>query len=446
MKAKIKNKENQNIEWKENWNDDYLKWICGFANADGGKILIGFNDKGVVTGISNYKNLLELIPNKVIQLLGIMPDVKLLKKGSLFCIEIIVEKQDVPISYHGAYYYRTGSTKQELKGGALHTFLLKKSGKTWDSIIESKATVKDIDENSMNMFKNLAGKSSRIASEIINDDTTEVLTNLNLTENSGLKKASILLFGNDLIKFCPQAYIKIGKFGVTDTDLIFQDVVKTNCLNLADEVIDILNKKYLQATITYKGLQRQEKIVYPPFALRETILNAIAHKDYTGAPVQISVYDDKIIIWNEGQLPDGMNAAVLRRKHPSRPRNPLIADVLFKAGYIEAWGRGTIKIIEECRAAGLPEPIIEEVGGGVQVTLINDKYPVSLLELMGLNDRQIKAMAFLKQHKTITNKQYQELNKCSRNTASNDLGDLLDKEIVIQKGSGKGAGSDYLLK
>ena len=85
----------------------------------------------------------------------------------------------------------------------------------------------------------------------------------------------------------------------------------------------------------------------------------------------------------------------MKKKHPSRPRNPLIADILFKAGYIETWGRGTLKIIEECKSAGLPEPIIEEVGGGVQITLANDKYPVSLLELMGLNERQIKAVGFI---------------------------------------------------
>jgi ATP-dependent DNA helicase RecG len=439
--------ESQDIEWKESWDDSYLKWVCGFANAKGGKILIGVNDKGAVVGIADHKKLLESIPNKIIQHLGIMPDINLLQKSKKFYIEISVEPQDVPISYHGAYYYRTGSTKQELKNAALHTFLLRKSGKTWDGIIEPKAELNDIDSDSIAAFKNLANKSNRIAIDIIDEDIADVLKHLNLTETTSLKKATILLFGKDVTKFCPQAYIKIGKFGTSDTDLLFQDIIKANCLKLADEVIDVLNKKYLQATISYKGLQRQEKVVYPPFALREALLNAIAHRDYSsGASIQISVYDDKIIIWNEGLLPEGLNPLALKKKHPSRPRNPLIADILFKAGYIESWGRGTLKIIEECKSAGLPEPIIEEVGGGVQITLTNDKYPVSLLELMGLNERQIKAVGFIKHNTSITNKQYQELTKCSRNTASNDLSDLIEKGILAQKGAGKGVGSGYGFK
>lgn len=439
--------ENQDIEWKESWDDNYLKWVCGFANAKGGKILIGVNDKGTVVGIADYKKLLENIPNKIIQHLGIMPDIRLLQRGKKFYIEISVEPQDVPISYHGAYYYRTGSTKQELKNAALHTFLLRKSGKTWDGIIEPKAGLNDIDLDSIEVFKNLANKSNRIVADIINEDVPDVLKHLNLTEETSLKKATILLFGKDITKFCPQAYIKIGKFGTSDTDLLFQDIIKGNCLKMADEVIDVLNKKYLQATISYKGLQRQEKIIYPPFALREALLNAIAHRDYSaGASIQVSVYDDKIMIWNEGLLPEGLNPSALKKKHPSRPRNPLIADVLFKVGYIESWGRGTLKIIEECMLAGLPEPIIEEVGGGVQITLTNDKYPISLLELMGLNGRQIKAVGFIKQNKSITNKQYQELTKCSRNTASNDLSGLIEKEVLVQMGAGKGVGSGYKLK
>ena len=447
MENKSRSMENQNVEWKESWDDSYLKWVCGFANAKGGKILIGVNDKGTAIGVTDYKKLLESIPNKIIQHLGIMPDINLLQKNKKFYIEISVEPQDVPISYHGAYYYRTGSTKQELKNAALHTFLLRKSGKTWDGIIEAKAKLNDLDPDSIEVFKNLANKSNRIAADIINDNVADVLKHLNLTESASLKKAAVLLFGKDVTKFCPQAYIKIGKFGTSDTDLLFQDIVKGNCLRLADEVIDILNKKYFQATISYKGLQRHEKVVYPPFALREALLNAIAHRDYSsGASIQISVYDDKIIIWNEGLLPEGLSPATLKKKHPSRPRNPLIADILFKAGYIETWGRGTLKIIEECKSAGLPEPIIEEVGGGVQITLANDKYPVSLLELMGLNERQIKAVGFIKQNKSITNKQYQELTKCSRNTASNDLSDLIEKDVFIQAGTGKGVGSGYKFK
>lgn len=83
----------------------------------------------------------------------------------------------------------------------------------------------------------------------------------------------------------------------------------------------------------------------------------MTHKDYSeGTPIQISVYDDKIIIWNEGQLPENWTVEDLRRKHPSKPYNPDIANALFRSGYIESWGRGTLNMIKDCLAAGLPEP------------------------------------------------------------------------------------------
>jgi ATP-dependent DNA helicase RecG len=128
--------ENQNIEWKESWRDEYLKWICGFVNAKGGKIFIGIDDKGNITGVENPKRLMDDIPNKIQKLLGIICDVDLHEKDGKHYIEKDVKPYDVPISYQGKYYYRSGSTKQELRGNALNEFLLKKAGKTWDDVIE----------------------------------------------------------------------------------------------------------------------------------------------------------------------------------------------------------------------------------------------------------------------------------------------------------------------
>ena len=126
--------ESQNIEWKINWKDEYLKWICGFANANGGKIFIGKNDKGEIAGLKSSKKLLEDIPNKVRDILGILVDVNLHQTGKGDFLEIIVEPQPFPVNYKGQYHYRSGSTKQELKGAALDKFLLENKGKTWDGV------------------------------------------------------------------------------------------------------------------------------------------------------------------------------------------------------------------------------------------------------------------------------------------------------------------------
>ena len=121
--------ERQNIEWKEIWKDEYLKWICGFANANGGKIFIEKNDKGEIVGLKNSNKLLEDIPNKIQNHLGIICDVLLHKENGMQYIEIVVKPHEVPISYKGKYHYRSGSTKQELKGASLNEFLLKKSAR-----------------------------------------------------------------------------------------------------------------------------------------------------------------------------------------------------------------------------------------------------------------------------------------------------------------------------
>ena len=133
--------ENQNIEYKQNWHNDYLKWICGFANANGGKIYIGKNDNGKVTGIDNYSLLLEQLPNKFRDILGVYAEINLQNENNKHYLEIIVPRFDVPISLRGKYYVRTGSTLQELKGPALNEFILKRTGKTWDDIPEQRASI-----------------------------------------------------------------------------------------------------------------------------------------------------------------------------------------------------------------------------------------------------------------------------------------------------------------
>lgn len=434
--------EKQNVEYKENWRDEYLKWICGFANAQGGNIYIGINDKGIVTGIADSKKLLEDIPNKAIAHLGLVVDVNLKKKNGKNYIEIIIPTSGIPISYHGIYHYRSGSTKQELRGAALQTFLLKKMGKSWDDIPVEKAATNDLDDAVISYFLKLAFSKGRISPDANTDDKREFLENLELlTSDRQLKSAALLLFAKNPKKYFTTSYFKIGRFGTSDHDLRFQDLIEGSILTMADKVLEVLRSKYLTATISYQGLQRVEQLEYPEPALREAILNSIVHKDYTGTFIQLSVYDDKLILWNPGSLPDELSIEQLRSKHPSKPRNKNIAEVFFKAGYIEAWGRGVTKMIDTCKAAGLPEPLIEELTGGIQVTFQKDIYSEDYLKGLNLNERQVQAVLYAKREKRITNKKYQELFDVSRITATRDLSDLVVRKIL--RATGKGAGAFY---
>ena len=150
--VKLTKGEDQNIEFKESWRDEYLKWICGFANAHGGKIYIGVDDSGNVCGVKDAKKLLEDIPNKIASTLGIVADVNKHGQGGKYYIEVDVPANNMPISYQGIYHYRSGATKQELKGAALQDFLYKKMGLSWDNVICESASERDIDPDAIRFF------------------------------------------------------------------------------------------------------------------------------------------------------------------------------------------------------------------------------------------------------------------------------------------------------
>ena len=206
----------------------------------------------------------------------------------------------------------------------------------------------------------------------------------------------------------------------------------------------LLRERYLISPISYEGIQRIEKLEYPEAALREAVLNAIVHKDYTSTTIQLSVYDDKVMLWNPGKLPADIPLEKLKEKHASHPRNKHVAEVFFRAGYIESWGRGIEKIITACREAGLPEPLFEEAWGGVVVTFLKNIYTDEYLRKLDINERQIKAIIYTKREGSITNKEYQKLQDISDRTASRDLENLVRLNIFLREGDKKG--SVYKLK
>lgn len=400
--------ENQNIEYKEGWRDEYIKWICGFANSKGGDMFIGVDDKGNVVGIQNAKKLSEDLPNKIKDILGILVDIDILEEKEKTYIKINVDAYPYPVSYKGNYYIRIGATNQELKGASLDKFLLQKQGLKWDGTPEPYTKLENLSEQSFDIFKNRASETQRVDENIQKYSNDEVLDKLNLYMPNGmLKKAAVLLFHPRPDKIFTGASIKIGFFR-TDDDLAYQDEILGSLFEQVDKVMDLLQTKYLSAKIEYQGLQRKETLPIPIEALREAILNAIIHKDYSsGIPIQISVYDNKLMIWNEGELPQDWTVAKLKIKHPSRPYNPDIANAFFRAGLIESWGRGTIKIINEMRKAQLPAPNFKYDDSGFYIIfsfgkvdlekqildLISENTKITvvkLAEILETNDKKIK--------------------------------------------------------
>ena len=187
--------EKQNIEWKTKWKDEYLEWICGYANAQGGKIYIGVDDNGNVVGLDNYQKLLEDIPNKIKSTMSIVVDVNLLEKDGKEYIEIVVPPYPVAISCKGIYHYRSGSTKQVLSGPELESFILRKRGASWDNMPLPSFTIDDIDDNLVKRFKTLASKKGRIDASVLDEPKDVLMEKLHLTNAGYYTNASMLLFG-----------------------------------------------------------------------------------------------------------------------------------------------------------------------------------------------------------------------------------------------------------
>ena len=204
--------ENQNIEWKRSWRDEYLKWICGFANAQGGVLEIGRNDQGKVVGVKNVLQLLEDIPNKVQALLGIVVEVNLKSEGGAEYLEIVVDPHPNPISYKGEFHYRSGSTRQMLRGAALSRFLLQKYGRTWDDVPMPGVGLKDLDKRTLESFRRRAADSERLSQDILDESDAGVIEKLRLREGEYLKRAAVLLFHPAPGLFVREAYVKIGYF------------------------------------------------------------------------------------------------------------------------------------------------------------------------------------------------------------------------------------------
>jgi len=353
---------------------------------------------------------------------------ELIRKGESKTLEFKRElsRSPVPISFRGRYYKRVGAQTVEMGWEDLQGFFLEKSGVTWDSL-PSPTTLEDLDEETIRKFVRMAKNRLPYINE--NEDVELILDKLGLLEDGRITNASLLLFGKEPQRYYIQASVRIGRFKDPITIIDDKEVVG-NLFTQVEEAMRII-MGHIGVRYEFEGeLRRKEIWDYPLDALREAIINALIHRDYTDpSNVQIRIFDDSIWIWNPGKLPEGISLEDLKKEvHPSRLRNPKIAQVFYYAGLIERWGTGTFKMVRLCREKGLPEPEFKEEAGGFVVLLRKDVYTEDYLRKLGLNERQVGAVLYVKEKGSITNKEYRELFGVSRQTATRDLSELLNWE------------------
>ena len=445
--------ENQTTEWKESWRDEYMRTICAFANASGGVLEIGRRDNGEIVGVTNTSSLLEDLPNKIKSAMAIIADVDLRESDGKQYIAITVGAYPFPISYRGVYYIRSGSTTQGLTGSALDEFMLRKQGKTWDGVPVPYVKFDDFESDAFKAFRRKAIGSARLTAKDLEITDEMLLKNLRLIEGNYMKRAALLLFHQDPENWVPGAYVKIGFFD-NAADLLHQDEIHGPLITMADKVEDLVYLKYFKGIISYEGLQRIETYPVPRTAFREAVLNAIVHRDYsTGNPIHIHIYPDKVLIYNDGRLPDNWTIEDLFASHTSKPYNPLIAGAFFRSGQIEAWGRGIEKITASCLFWHKPEPFYRirpnevMIGFDTDVDIVEDAEGIvenivddgeGIVENKSLKSAQVKIMELMRDNPGITAKTIaKEIGIAPRNVQAH-IKSLKTMGLVERVGAPKG--------
>ena len=243
--------------------------------------------------------------------------------------------------------------------GALRT-------KPFDASACPDATLDDLSESKLVEFLQ---RAQRRRGYVLAADTPlpDALSHLNLLDRELPTHAAVLLFGKNPQRFLTTSEVKCLHFHGTEVQkpIPSYQIYKGDVFQLVDQSVDFVMSK-IDATVGTRAAGPTTPVTYemPRDTVAEAIVNAVAHRDYaSNASVQVMLFSDRLEIWNPGQLPATLTIASLSVPHASIPRNPLIAEPLFLTGYIEKAGTGTLDMIAQCRAAGLPAPTFRQDGG-----------------------------------------------------------------------------------
>lgn len=383
LRKLILNGESESLEFKKTTGQrtEAAKTACALLNGLGGFIIFGVSDKGELTG--------QQVTNKTLEDLAV--ELRRIEPPAFPEIQTIVIEDDRKVilirvngeqgtyTYDGRPYLRHGSTTQIMPRGEYERRLLERLHAThrWENRpVPEGITIQDLDEEEIhNTLKNAIQKGRM--DEPPRADTESILLGLKLIHEGKLLNAALALYGKSdkLYPLFPQFSIRLARFRGKDRLADFLDN-----RTYWGHVFSLLRRgeSFLRDHVPIAGrvlpgkMIREDYPMYPPRALREAIANSICHRDYTspGGAVAIAMYDDHLEVVNPGSLHFGLKPDNLLRPHTSKPWNPIIAEVFYRAGVIEQWGTGTLNIIKWCKDNQNPPPVWEEQPGAVMVTFL----------------------------------------------------------------------------
>ena len=433
--------ENDRLEWKEIWKNDYLKAIAAFYNTDGGTLVIGRTDSGDYIGVASPNKLAKEISDTISNKLGIQLAVHIEDVEGKKCIYVEVPAGVRLIQLDGRYYVRVGNTNQELKGENLRKILMKEDGLDWMDK-PCKITKDDLSKEAIAYFIKSGKSCGRISRSASKNDMDKIITTYGLSNDGVLTLTAGVLFYSEPSRLNEAAFLKIGYFDEKKV-LRREDHIKGPVIMIPDRALKVLYDRYIQDTYIYGGGTARRRMVhlYPEDALRELIVNAMVHKDYSiQEPTTIRVYSDRISIFCFGGLPEGWKTEKLLGEHESVRRNRALANVFFAAGYVENWGHGIEKVIETCRENGNPDPVFEDTGDGLRVTIGINPAALTVAEqpvIFDVDEKSRAILACIQENPSVTAREMSEITRIPIATVKRRLKELSDTGMLARDGSTK---------
>jgi predicted HTH transcriptional regulator len=370
----LKLSESKTLEFKRDLSSQVgvLRTIVAFANTAGGVLLLGVEDatrnvRGVAKPLAMEERLANLVSDSILPRL--VPDIEILPWRRNHVLAVQVHPSSGRPHYlrsaglEGGVYVRVGSTNRRADRELIDELRRFARGETFDE-----QAMPECDSEALDF---------RVASEsfapIRKLKRTDLETLRLIVKHQGRKVPTVggmLLFGKERDRYFPDAWVQAGRFRGTDKTYITDTLeIRTFPMRAVEEAVAFVQKHALHA-MEIGAVHRKERWNLPPVAVREAIVNAIVHTDYAqhGAPIRVSIFDDRLEVENPGLLPFGLTVDDLLQG-VSKLRNRVIGRVFHELGLIEQWGSGIQRMVAACRDAGLASPVLEEIGTHFRVTI-----------------------------------------------------------------------------
>ena len=354
--------ESQELEFKASFDKATVESLVAFANAQGGTVLVGVTDKGTVCGVTLGKETLNewLGQIKSATSPALIPDMDVfVGQGKTVVIIRVGEFPVKPVNTKGRYYKRVASSNHQLALGEIADLYMQSLQLSWDAYSAGTHTLAELSMPKIKRFINQVNDNGRFT---LDSSDFAALEKLNYIVNNHPTWAAMLLFATEPIRH----HVHIGRFKTPD--MIIDDRQFTDTLF---EVVEQSMKfiiSYISVAFSFDGsIQRKERFAYPLPAIREALLNAVIHRNYTdGSDIQIKIFDDQISIFSPGTFYGGVSVADIQKdNYRSSLRNKLVAEGFYLTGNIEKYGSGFIRIRKALRDYPEIKFEINEFAGGV---------------------------------------------------------------------------------